>query len=97
MSRATADYVRSKIRSLLRVRSLTKFVQLKSIIKGLAENVAFYEASERELTNELAAALKDSTRLSQFFYVIRVEVVDLREDLRAKDGIIWSIPKDLCM
>lgn len=53
--------------------------------------MSFYKTSEDEMKRELAAALDDSTWLSQLFDEIRVEVVDLQERLSTKDGPIRSI------
>lgn len=60
---------------------LAKVVQLKSSIRCVKDNVAFYESSEEELKIELGAVVEDSTWLSQLVDDMRVGVVDLREQL----------------
>lgn len=68
--------------------------QLKSSIKSLGDNVVFYDASEEKLKNELAAAIKESTRLLQVAEDIHAELVDFRGKFCAKDGITWFIDED---
>lgn len=77
-------------------KKLTNVAPLKSSMKSLEDNVAFYEASAEELKPGLAAAIKDSSWRSQLVDDISVELVDLRERLSAKDGVIVSIVDNLC-
>lgn len=65
--------------------------RLKSFMKNLKDNVAFFEASEKDLKNELPVSINVSTRLSQLADDIREKVVELREGLGARDGAIRSI------
>lgn len=54
-------------------------MQLKSYINCLEDNVAFCEASEDEVKNELAVAINDSIQLSQVVHDIYVKVVHLQD------------------
>lgn len=56
--------------------------------------MAFQEASEKELNNELAALITVITWLSQFVDDIHVKVVSLQEKLVAKNGVIRSVVED---
>lgn len=52
-------------------------MQLKSSLKRLEDNGAFFEAYDAEARNNLAATMKDSTRLSQLVEEIGAEMVGL--------------------
>lgn len=59
--------------------------------------MAFYEASEKILKSEIAAATTESTRLGQFFSNVCAEVTDLQERLGAMDAVVRSIVEDSCV
>lgn len=69
---------------------------LKTFIKILEGNVAFYEATEEELKGKLAKATVGSTPLAVSFEPARAQVVVLREKLAAKYVSVKSIIQDSC-
>lgn len=56
--------------------------------------MVYHEGSEEELKIELAAVIRDSSRLSQLLDYILAEVVDVRQKLGASHGVIRFIGDD---
>lgn len=83
MARASAELRQSVNTISTQSEEVAKVVQLKSSIQNLEDNVAFYEACEELLKNELAAAIKDSTWDGQLVNDIPAEGVCLQERFRA--------------
>lgn len=50
--------------------------------------MSFYERNEEDLKSELAAVIKESTRLCQLFDDVRAEVVELQSCLSTEKAVI---------
>lgn len=96
MARYTTKVSQARDKILSQSKELAKIVQLKSFLRSQENNLSIFQANEEDLKNELAAAIKDSTWLSQFADDTRVEVVDLREKSVAKNGVICPIVENSC-
>lgn len=96
MAMVTTELSQACDKMLKLSKELTNVMWLKLSIKLLDDNVAFDRASEEKLKNELAAGMKKSFRLNQLVDDIFAEMVDLRELLRAADGVIRFIIEDSC-
>lgn len=68
--------------------------ELKSFIKRLEDNMAFYNASKENLKSEIAALKADCTRIRQPFEDIRAKVASLRDKVVVKHAVIRSIFHD---
>lgn len=77
------------------IKKSKNIARLNSSIKCPDDNKASYEASEEDLSSELAASIAESTALCPFVDNVQAELVDLREEVAAKDVVIRSIVDDL--
>lgn len=68
---------------------------MKTSIKGLDDNVAFYNASVEDLKGEPAEATAKTTQLGELADDMRAQVVDLQENLTKKDAVAKLIVHDL--
>lgn len=91
IGRATSSFRQTRDTTSTQSMDLAKIAQLKTSIKNLEDNAAFYEASEEDWKDELAKATAEHTRLGELFDSMRTQVVDFREKLATKDAVIQPI------
>lgn len=96
MARSTAELDQARDTMSTSSKELAKVALLKSSIRRIEHNVTLHEASAEELKTELVVPINDNTRLRQLVDDIRAEVVDLRERLKANDGVIRSTIDESC-
>lgn len=69
---------------------------MKTSITSLKDNVSFYDSSEEGLTSDLAKATAESVLLGKHFNSTHAQVVDMREKLAEKDGVVKSLLQGSC-